>query len=389
MMMLTSLIFAFSLASSAQTITPGSFYDLMHKPHRETDVAGVLNRWFGQQALHDANSVKLQGLYAVWAVLASTPQKVHVISEDGGYVLPLEPVGRTGIWVGTDKLPEGYGGRWAYEVDGQRLGDWKQIEAYSVQPDNQPNPDVPKGTITQQATWHSHIFDGTDRDWWVYVPAQYKPEEPACTMFFQDGQSMKNYVPTALDNLIAKKEMPVTVAIFISPGHFSGGQSNRSFEYDTLSDLYARFLLEEIVPEVEKTVKLRHDPESRAIAGASSGGICAFTAAWQRPDQFSKVMSWVGSFTNIAHGASLHDGGHNYPALIRLTDHKPIRVFLQDGSNDLDNDFGNWPLANQTMAAALKFKGYDYKFEFGHGFHSDAHGRYLLPDALRWLWRAN
>jgi enterochelin esterase family protein len=181
--------------------------------------------------------------------------------------------------------------------------------------------------------------------------------------------------------------MPVTVGIFLNPGHFSGNQSNRSFEYDTLSDQYSKFLLEEILPEVEKTIKLKHDANSRAIAGASSGGICAFTAAWERADQFSKVMSWVGSFTNIAHGPSMREGGHNYPALIRLVDKRPIRVFLQDGSNDLDNTFGNWPLANQTMAAALKFKGYDYQFVFGHGFHSDAHGRAILSEALRWLWR--
>src|SRR5438552_406669 len=153
------------------------------------------------------------------------------------------------------------------------------------------------------------------------------------------------------------------------------------------SDQYARFILEEILPEAEKTVKLRHDAESRAIAGISSGGICAFTAAWERPNEFSKVLSWVGSFTNIASGKTLREGGHNYPALIRKTPKKPIRVFLQDGANDLDNQHGNWPLANQEMAKALQFAGYDYKFVFGRGFHSNRHGRALLPDSLRWLWR--
>ena len=201
------------------------------------------------------------------------------------------------------------------------------------------------------------------------------------------GSGAKAYMPVVMDNLLAKGEMPKTVGIFIAPGVFADKKSNRSFEYDTLSDQYVRFLMEEIFPEVEKTVKLSHDREKRAIFGISSGGICAFTAAWERPDQFSKVMSWVGSFTNIAHGASGHDGGHNYPALIRVTDKKPIRVFLQDGANDLDNEWGNWPLANQSMAKSLAFKGYDYKFEFGHGMHSDKHGRSILPDSLRWLWR--
>jgi enterochelin esterase-like enzyme len=189
------------------------------------------------------------------------------------------------------------------------------------------------------------------------------------------------------DNLIAKGEMPVTAAIFVSPGVFQDGRPDRSFEYDTLSDQYARFILEEILPEVEKTVRLRHDAASRAIGGISSGGICAFTVAWERPAEFSKVLSWVGSFTNIASGATLREGGHNYPALIRKTPKKPIRVFLQDGENDLDNAHGNWPLANRQMDRALKFAGYDYKFVMGQGYHNNRHGRAILPDSLRWLWR--
>ncbi len=158
-------------------------------------------------------------------------------------------------------------------------------------------------------------------------------------------------------------------------------------EYDTLSDRYARFLLEEILPEVEKTVALRKDAAGRAIAGASSGGICAFTVAWERPDQFGKVVSWIGSFTNIASGPTLRAGGHNYQALVRKTPKKPIRVFLQDGANDLDNVHGNWPLANLTLAGSLAFAGYDYRFEYGKGFHNNRHGRAILPDTLRWLWR--
>ena len=189
-------------------------------------------------------------------------------------------------------------------------------------------------------------------------------------MVFQDGAGYKDFVPTVFDNLIAKGEMPVTVGIFIQPGTFANGRSNRSFEYDTLSDQYARFLLEEILPEVEKTTKLRHDAEGRAIAGISSGGICALTVAWERPDEFSKVLSWVGSFTNIASGKTGREGGHNYEAMIRKTPKKPIRVFLQDGSHDLDNNNGNWPLANQQMAKSLDFAKYDYKFVYGEGFHS-------------------
>jgi enterochelin esterase-like enzyme len=275
---------------------------------------------------------------------------------------------------------------WHYEVGDRHLGGG-QLEVYETHPDSREQPGVPKGTLRQMPAWESKIFGGTTRDWWVYVPAQYRPETPAAVMVFQDGAGPKDFVPTVFDNLIAKHDMPVTVGIFIQPGVLKDGRANRSFEYDTLSDQYARFLLEEILPEVEKTVKLRHDAASRAISGSSSGGICAFTAAWERPDEFSKVLSWVGSFTNIAAGPTVRAGGHNYEAMVRKTPRKPIRVFLQDGANDLDNANGNWPLANQTLAKSLAFARYDYKFEFGQGFHSNRHGRAILPDSLRWLWR--
>ena len=263
-----------------------------------------------------------------------------------------------------------------------------QVEVYTDQPELAEQPGVPKGKLTPQKPWESKIFAGSTRQWWIYVPAQYKDDQPACVMVFQDGGGYTSFVPTVFDNLIAKGDMPVTVAIFINPGNGGeAGRGQRSLEYDTLSDRYARFLLEEILPEVEKTVKLRHDPESRAIAGISSGGICAWTVAWERPDEFRKVLSWVGSFTNIASGKTRREGGHNYEALIRKTPKKPIRVFLQDGANDLDNNNGNWPLANQQMAKSLKFAGYDYQFVFGEGFHSNRHGRSILPESLRWLWR--
>ena len=265
---------------------------------------------------------------------------------------------------------------------------------YKLGPDSMEKPDVPKGKVTKMPPWTSKIFEGTVRDWWVYVPAQYDPAKPACLMVFQDGggyvDPKGNFrVPTVFDNLIAAKEMPVTIGVFINPGAVpppegmkdAKPRSNRSFEYDTLSDQYARFLEKEILPEVAKDYNLSKDPKDHAICGISSGGICAFTAAWERPDLFGKVLSHVGSFTNIR-------GGDVYPGLIRKTEHKPIRVFLQDGSNDLDNMFGNWPLANQSMAKALAYQDrYDYKFEFGTGHHSGVHGGAILPDSLRWLWR--
>ncbi len=266
---------------------------------------------------------------------------------------------------------------------------------YKLGPDSEPKDGVPKGVVTKHQ-WSSKIFDGTMRNYYLYVPAQYDGKKPACVMVFQDGHAYVDpkgpmRVPVVFDNLIAAGEMPVTIGIFIDPGaHVSATQpstqpwkaDNRSFEYDTLSDQYARFLLEEILPEVAKSYKLTSDPDGRAIGGMSSGGICAFTVAWQRPDEFRKVLSHIGSFTDIR-------GGDHYPSLVRKSkkNPKPLRIFLQDGSNDLDNDYGNWPLANQQMAAALKYAGYDYKLVIGEGTHNPNHGGSILPDSLRWLWR--
>jgi acetyl esterase/lipase/enterochelin esterase-like enzyme len=261
----------------------------------------------------------------------------------------------------------------------------RSADDYKLAPDSLEQPGVPKGQVTKHS-WTSQIFPGTVRDYWVYVPAQYDGKQPACVMVFQDGGSYQDprgsfRVPIVFDNLIHKKEMPVTIGIFINPGTYGQrGRSNRSFEYDTLSDQYARFLEKEILPEVGKEYKLRQDAAGRAICGISSGGICAFTVAWERSDLFSKVLSHVGSFTNIR-------GGDVYPGKIRKTPRKPIRVFLQDGSGDLDNEHGNWPLANQQMALALKYGAYDYQFVYGDGGHNGKHGGAILPDSLRWLWR--
>jgi len=264
---------------------------------------------------------------------------------------------------------------------------------YVLGPDSMPQPGVPKGRIEGPTVFKSRIFRNTVRQYWVYVPAQYDKATPAAVMVFQDGHKYVDTeaeyrVPVVFDNLIHRKEMPVTIGIFVNPGQ-AGDElpadpwraSNRSLEYDTLSEAYARFLLEELLPEVAKSYNLTSDPEARGIVGVSSGGICAFTVAWERPDAFRKVISHIGSFTNIR-------GGHVYPALIRKSAKRPLRIFLQDGSNDLDNEHGNWPLANQQMAAALKFRGYDYRFEFGDGGHTHKHGGALLPEALRWLWRS-
>ena len=263
-------------------------------------------------------------------------------------------------------------------------------------PEHRVDANVPHGAVTAMPAWESKIFEGTIRDWWVYVPAQFKGDGTAGVMVFQDGHDYVGpkgnwRVPTVFDNLIAKGEMPPTVAVFINPGHartkgedyktVKWNANNRSPEYDSLGDRYARFLIEEILPEVEKQWPLSKDPARRAICGASSGGICSFTVAWERPDAFGRVLSTIGSFVNLR-------GGNAYPSLIRKTEKKPIRVFLEDASGDLDNPFGNWPIANQQMAAALKYQGYDVRFDFAEGYgHNSNHGGSIFPEALKWLWR--
>jgi enterochelin esterase-like enzyme len=354
-------------------------------------LAGEIRTYFGgAEAVTKGAAAKLDELTVAWAIDAPVPPPnggtVRVVADVGGFILPLTRVGETSLYTGVATLAHGTAMSWHYEVGDRRAGGG-QLEAYETHPDSREHAGVPKGALKQMPAWESRIFEGTTRDWWVYVPSQYKPETPAAVMVFQDGSGYKDFVPTVFDNLIARGDMPATVGVFIQPGVFKDGRANRSFEYDTLSDQYARFLLEEILPDIEKTVKLRHDAASRAIAGASSGGICAFTVAWERPNEFSKVVSWIGSFTNIASGKTVREGGHNYEALVRKTPKKPIRVFLQDGENDLDNANGNWPLANQTLAKSLSYAKYDYRFELGHGFHSNRHGRAILPDTLRWLWR--
>jgi len=271
------------------------------------------------------------------------------------------------------------------------------VDDYQLGPESTERaPGVPRGRIEAFQFNESKVFPETTRDGWIYIPAQYDGSRPAALMVFQDGHAYvsetgQQRVPIVFDNLIAKGEMPVTIGVFINPGHRGGNgpdargwgnRNNRSFEYDSLGDAYARFLIDELLPFVAAkfNVKFTDDPGLRAIGGMSSGGICAFTVAWERPDSFRRVLSQIGSFTNIR-------GGHNYPAFIRKTERKPLRVFLQDGSNDLNNLHGNWPLANQEMASALAFMGYDFRFVFGDGGHNGKHGGAILPESLRWLWR--
>lgn len=277
-------------------------------------------------------------------------------------------------------------------------------DLYQLGPDSAPHEGVPQGKVVGPLTLASTIaYPDTTRNYWVYVPAQYDPASPVSLMVFQDGHAFVNLegdyrIPYVFDNLIYRREMPVTIAVFINPGRTtdqkeaSGEEwgdrtNNRRVEYNALDDKYATLIVDELLPTLAKDYNISTDPNDRAISGASSGAICAFTVAWQRPDQFRKVISTIGSFTNIM-------GGHVYPDLIRESEPKPIRVFLQDGLNDNRGQRrGNydpkwdWFAQNTKMVEALKEKGYDFNHVFGIGTHSNKQGGAIMPDMLRWIWR--
>jgi enterochelin esterase family protein len=279
-------------------------------------------------------------------------------------------------------------------------------DVYLLGPDSMRHENVPHGKVIGPLTLASQVFTNTTRRFWIYVPAQYDAAKAACLMIFQDGQAFVTTngdyrIPNVFDNLIYRREMPVTIGVFINPGHTPEQQessstnwgdsiNNRGMEYNELNNRYATMIVTELLPAIEKDYNISKNPDDRAIAGASSGAICAFTVAWQRPDQFHKVISTIGSFTNIR-------GGHVYPDLIMQSEPKPIRIFLQDGLNDnrgrrrrgggeYDPKW-DWHAQNIKMVAALKAKGYDVNYCWGIGTHSNKQGGAMMPEMLRWLWR--
>jgi len=278
-------------------------------------------------------------------------------------------------------------------------------DIYKLGPDSQAQEGVPQGKIVGPLTLESKsVYPGTSRNYWVYVPAQYEKEKPACLMVFQDGHFFVNItgqyrIPIVFDNLIYRREMPVTIAVFINPGRtpqqteatdkeWGDRTNNRGMEYNVLDDKYARLMCDELLPVIKKDWNISDKPEDRGIAGASSGAIAAFTVAWQRPNEFRKVLSIVGSFTNLR-------GGHAYADIVRKAEKKPIRVYLQDGRNDnrgvgregAYDETRDWFLQNVRLMRALSEKGYDLNYTWGIGRHGQKQGGAIFPDMMRWLWR--
>jgi len=332
---------------------------------------------------------------------APGPQVQSLAGSDLWYaVAHIEPVG---------KLHEFH-----YMVNGAPYGGKLDLPAFG--PLSYLQPGVPSGTVSEKIVHTSKIYDGMKSEYWIYVPTQYDPKVPAALMVFQDGSGYihrdgNNPTLNVIDNLIAQKKIPVMIAVFINPGdiadspgtptynfvkaysdkwHRTLKDSMRSTLYDTVSDRYARFLRDEVLADVQSRYNLRKDAYSWAITGLSSGGICSFNAAWQMPDRFSRVISWIGSFTSIQwkEDPALPDGGQDYAEKILRESKRNIRVWLQDGSTDQENErYGSWPLANIRMANALKLKDYDFHFSFGKGTHNSGQGAAEFPEEMIWLWR--
>jgi enterochelin esterase family protein len=370
------------------------------------------------EASFDAKSLKEGGAWAgrgqefFFAVEAASPPSL-VIDEGAGQ--PMEALADSDLWFATAHIDAvGRLHQFHYVVNGVNFGGRLDLPAFG--PLSYLQPGVPTGKLSDKIVHTSKIYDGMKSEYWIYVPTRYDPQTPAALMVFQDGggytdRNGNNPALNVIDNLIAAKKIPVVICVFINPGdiadapgtptyNFVKGYSDkwhrtlkdsmRSTLYDTVSDRYVRFLRDEILADVGAHYNLRKDAYSHAITGLSSGGICSFNAAWQMPDEFSRVISWIGSFASIQwkEDPAIVDGGQDYPEKVLREPKRNLRVWLQDGANDQENErYGSWPLANIRMANALKAKEYDFHFSFGQGTHNAAHGAAEFPEEMIWLWR--
>ena len=376
------------------------------------DLLGAIPASFDAKNLQEGTAWAGHGPDFFFAIEApSLP--VLVIDEAPGPV--MQPVTGSQLWYAAARIERvGKLHSFHYLIDGKEFGGRLDLPAFG--PLSYLQPGVPSGTLSPKIIHTSKIYDGMKGEYWIYVPAQYDPKVSAAVMVFQDGggyidREGNNPALNVIDNLIAQKKIPVLIAVFINPGDISDSpgtptynfvkaysdkwqrtlkDSMRSTLYDTVSDRYGRYLRDEVLAEVGAKYNLRKDAYSRAITGLSSGGICSFNAAWQLPDQFSRVISWIGSFTSIQWKEDPHvpDGGQDYAEKVLREPKRNLRVWLQDGSEDQENArYGSWPLANVRLANALKLKDYDFHFSFGKGTHNSGGGAAEFPEEMIWLWR--
>ena len=375
------------LTLSAQKLTPEKLIEMVtKKPTGITEFTQAARDTLGDANIKKGTAWAGYGPDFAFVVEAPSQPKLMVDGEPGPV---LNKLAAPNMWGGGGKLKTGTSHEFHYMVDGQRFGGVSDIPAYL--PDCYAKPGVPQGKLSEKIVHTSKLYDGMQSDYWIYAPAQYDAATPAAVMVWQDGQGHINRdsatkTLNVVDNLIEQKKIPVTIQVFISPGKI-GERAMRSVLYDTVTDKYARFVMNEILRDVSAKYNLRKDGYSRAIAGNSSGGICAFNAAWWYPEEFGRVLSRIGSFTSIQWQPGKLDGGNVFPNMIRKQPKRNIRTWLQDGSEDLENNHGSWPLQNIQMANSLKMTGYDFHLSFGNGTHNGAQGNAELPAAMEWLWR--
>lgn len=334
---------------------------------------------------------------AVWGqdfLFAVQSEEPATVSIDHGPAVAMKAVAGTPYWYLLKTLRLGTTHHYEYFAGAKSLGSY-DVAGYN--PDSYPQPGVPRGVLSARKTLQSRVYPGMSANFWVYANAGVDLKNGAPLMVWQDGETitgnadlLRLRLQIVSDNLVAKKLIPPMVHVLISPGE--GGEARgtrmRSIQYDTVSDRYGKYLLTEILPEVERTYKIRKDSYSRAIAGASSGAICAFNVAWYFPEQFSRVLSHIGSFSAIQwHPDKNQEGGYIVSHRVRREQRKNLRIWLSDGADDIENQAGSWPLNNIQLANSLKWKGYDFHFRFGESAHAIAQGALDLPESLVWLWR--
>jgi enterochelin esterase-like enzyme len=339
-------------------------------------------------------SANLQGGTAqVWGqdfLFAISNDKEAAISVDGQPAVSMAKLADSNIWYRLLKMRTGVTHAYQFHVEGKPFQQRRDIAGYN--PDSYAKPGVPKGKLSDRMQITSKLYPGATANYWVYASPGVDPAVPAPLMVWQDGQNLVTEYAglrllTVTENLVAQKLIPPMVHVMIQPATAPTG-SLRAIQYDTVSDKFGRFLMEEVLPEIEKTYKLRPDGYSRAIAGESSGAIAAFTAAWFHTDKFSRVHSTIGSYTSIQwRPDQQQDGGNIYPFRVRRDPKKNIRIWMSDGMDDLENNFGSWPAQNLQLANSLKMKGYDFHFRFGEAAHNGSQSGLDLPESLAWLWR--